>query len=212
MTSRDFWRAFTIGFLACAALCVGIFSMQERVTTAAIDKLEAQIQARDTTIARLRLREAEALRIADSLRKNAIKSGAQFQERAQLLVIDTTLPTPSLVTSIDADTTRMGSVRRLKGDLRPYPVPMFFIDTYSAAKSAYDDEKSLRVYTETYVVGMKDHLIKELSGDVDDWKNLAGLWEKKANPTCGTKCKLVAGAAIGEGARRLVKGWLDGQR
>jgi hypothetical protein len=145
---------------------------------------------------------------ADSLRKVTTMSGARVVYHTQLLVIDSTSPA-SGVSVLPDDTTRMDWVSR-KTDATRYPVPTFFVRAYTETRQAYVDERAIRVYQDNYTIPLAQQLADSLAADRRDALEVAAQWKKKANPRCGTKCKLLLGAGTEEALRALARHWLHG--
>lgn len=203
--TRDFRAGFWTGAVLAIALGAGLVWIREGAKQAKADAEIAAITKRlarsDSANAALLQRNAELERTADSLRARANRAGKRLEAAATTFVVNTSLP-PVGVTPAEGDTTKMGYITR-KSDGMRHLVPLYFIETYQLALAAYDAEREARIYTERFVVTMKDELIKNLDGDRADALKLATLWERKANPKCGRRC----GVLIGVGST-LGTAWL----
>lgn len=204
---RALWRGFVFGFLACTGGSLVVFRLQEVHNGKKIETLTERIRVRDSTIAALEdsVRKSELVR--DSLRKVAERSGARIQQHRTTFSIDTTIPKVTLTPGQDGDTTAMAQITRWS-DGRQFLVPQFFALAYLEALAGYTDEKNLRQYTDSVTIPLKDQIIAQLFADLKDQRALTDAWKKKANPWCGTKCKVLAGATAGECLRRLVSSWI----
>jgi hypothetical protein len=180
------------------AVCVGVAIWLD--SQAAIEEPPSHVTAE--LLAQIRTARAEAAQ----LRATADRSGARVEYHTQLLIIDTT---STAVSVLPNDTTRMSWVSRKGSEFR-YPVPTFFVKAYYDTRQAYEDEHAARQYDETVFMPLLQHLVDSTAMDRRDALELALKWKKKANPRCGTKCKLLLGAAGGEGMRELVHRWIHG--
>lgn len=153
-------------------------------------------------------------RVKDSLGRRADLLGSRYvaakAQRDARFGIGVTLPKPSL--TIATDTTQLLELVRLT-DSTKFLVPREFVEGVTLqlqlADSAYLAGRLARVYLEDFVVPAKDTLITHLDDLAIARRNEAAYWKKKANPRCGTKCKVLAGAGAGELLRRLLKSWVS---
>jgi hypothetical protein len=199
--TRNEKRAFWIGFLFALSLCVVVLASHDkavgRAHDAEIAQLDSIIARRGRANAALLVRLKEIQRTADSLRAQADRAGQRVVKKALTFAISTELPAVALTPT--SDTTKMGAITR-RSDGVTFPVPLFFIEAYQAGVDAYLAEQTLRVYTETYVVPLKDELITNLANDRKDALALASRWQAKANPRCSRKCTAVVTVAATIGA------------
>lgn len=178
---------------------------------------QAAVSAELLAVIRLERTRKDSLdRRADSIGRRADRLTARYaalrdDTRARFQLDSAgALPAPA-TTPAAADTTEMFGLVRAS-DRRVFPVPLEFIRTVRseqlAADSAIAAERDARQYLKTVVLPQRDSLIGRLEQlDSSRVKEIT-FWRRRANPRCGTKCKLIAGAVAGEGLRRMVSGWL----
>jgi hypothetical protein len=96
------------------------------------------------------------------------------------------------------------------GDTTHYATPLFFVQVYELVKQGWIEERRLRLYDSTYTIPLKDSLNLQLWELTKSRGREVELWKPKANPRCGTGCKVLGGAAAGELLRRLISSWTRG--
>jgi type II secretory pathway pseudopilin PulG len=202
MTPARFHRLVVATVIFSIATCVGVAMWLDAQDAADLIEPESHVTAE--LLHQLRTARAEAAQ----RRAKADSSHVRVEYHTQLLVIDTTSPAAA-VNVLPDDTTRMSLVSR-KGEARRYPVPLFFVHAYEDTRQAYQDERALRQYDESVVMPMLQQLVDSTSRDRKDALELALHWKRKANPRCGTKCKLLLGAGAGEALREMVGHWTRG--
>lgn len=155
--------------------------------------------------------EANA-RARDSLARVATAAGAKYRAAKEELRSRFGVDSLNAVVTVANDTTQLITLVRYS-DSTEFAIPLEFVDRVNAdlaaAEVAYTSEHQLRVFQDSVVIPGKDSLIHQLDALADARAAEAAHWKKKANPRCGTKCKVLAGAGAGELLRRLLSSWIS---